>query len=73
MTSSVGVDALSADEREEAKERREAEIEFVQSAYGLDEAYISDEGRIVRLLNLPIACGDLKDTEGIPNKGIANG
>ena len=44
---------LSSDEREEAKVRRDAEIEFIQSAYSLEEAYILN-GDIIRILQLPV-------------------
>jgi len=44
---------LSSDEREEAKERRDAEIEFIKSAYSPEEAYILN-GDIIRILQLPV-------------------
>jgi len=48
---------LSPDEREEAKERRDAEIEFIQSAYSHEEAYILN-GDIIRILQLPVDDND---------------
>jgi len=48
---------LSSDEREEAKERRDAEIEFIQSAYSPEEAYILN-GDIIRILQLPVNNND---------------
>eukprot|EP00956_Cyclotella_meneghiniana_P041002 scaffold211410_cov59-Cyclotella_meneghiniana.AAC.1 len=48
---------LSADEQEEANERQLAELEFVQSAYSTEEAWISkNDGcrSVVRLLQLPV-------------------
>ncbi|KAL9189543.1 hypothetical protein ACHAXT_009218 [Thalassiosira profunda] len=53
----VGDDALTADEWEEAKERRLAELEFIQSAYSPEEARVDggtgDAGCcVVRLLQL---------------------
>jgi len=44
---------LPPDEREEAKERRDAEIEFIKSAYSPEEAYILN-GDIIRILQLPV-------------------
>ena len=49
---------LSEEEREEARERQQAEIEFIQSAYSPEEAYVLDGTKIVRLLLLPIAIDD---------------
>jgi len=48
---------LSSDEREEAKERRDAEIEFIQSAYSHEEACILN-GDIIRILQLPVNNND---------------
>eukprot|EP00956_Cyclotella_meneghiniana_P031937 scaffold85715_cov50-Cyclotella_meneghiniana.AAC.1 len=48
---------LSADEQEEANERQLAELEFVQSAYSTEEAWISkNDGcrSVFRLLQLPV-------------------
>ena len=49
---------LSEEEREEVRERQQAEIEFIQSAYSPEEAYVLDGTKIVRLLLLPIAIDD---------------
>ena len=49
---------LSEEEREEVRERQQAEIEFIQSAYSPEEAYVLDGTKIVRLLLLPIDDGD---------------
>ena len=53
---------LSPDEREEAKERRDAEIEFIQSAYSPEEAYIIN-GDIIRILQLPVEIDDVVKVE----------
>jgi len=51
---------LTTDERDEANERRLAELEFIQPAYATDEDYVSNGevsgGAIVRLLLLLVVC-----------------